>query len=500
MAYYFEEPSRTFGEYLLVPGYSSEKCIPDAVSLKTPLVKYRKGQEDCPLTMNIPMVSAIMQSVSGEKLAIALARQGGISFIYGSQSIKDEAAMVAHVKSYKRGFVTSDSNLSPDATLADVLALKQKTGHSTVAITDDGTPHGKLLGIVASRDYRVSRMSTDVCVSSFMTPLDKLVTAPDTTTLKEANDIIWDNKINTLPLIDAEGHLKYMVFRKDYDSHKENVNELLDAGKSYVVGAGINTRDYAQRVPALVEAGVDVLCIDSSEGFSAWQAQTLAWIREKYGDTVKVGAGNVVDREGFRFLAEAGADFVKIGIGGGSICITRETKGIGRGQATAVIEVAKARDEYFAETGIYVPICSDGGIVQDYHMTLALAMGADFVMLGRYFARFDESPTNKVRINGSYMKEYWGEGSNRARNWQRYDLGGAAKLSFEEGVDSYVPYAGSLADGVNTTLYKVRSTMCNCGALSIEELQQKARLTVVSSTSIVEGGSHDVILKNQAQS
>ena len=496
MAYYFEEPSRTFGEYLLVPGYSSEKCIPDAVSLKTPLVKYRKGQEDCPLTMNIPMVSAIMQSVSGEKLAIALARQGGISFIYGSQSIEDEAAMVAHVKSYKRGFVTSDSNLSPDATLADVLALKQNTGHSTVAITDDGTPHGKLLGIVASRDYRVSRMSTDVCVSSFMTPLDKLVTAPDTTTLKEANDIIWDNKINSLPLIDAEGHLKYMVFRKDYDSHKENVNELLDAGKSYVVGAGINTRDYAQRVPALVEAGVDVLCIDSSEGFSAWQAQTLAWIREKYGDTVKVGAGNVVDREGFRFLAEAGADFVKIGIGGGSICITRETKGIGRGQATAVIEVAKARDEYFAETGIYVPICSDGGIVHDYHITLALAMGADFVMLGRYFARFDESPTNKVRINGSYMKEYWGEGSNRARNWQRYDLGGAAKLSFEEGVDSYVPYAGSLADGVNTTLYKVRSTMCNCGALTIPELQEKARLTVVSSTSIVEGGSHDVVLKN----
>ena len=496
MAYYFEEPSRTFGEYLLVPGYSSAECVPDAVSLKTPLVKFRKGQEECPLTMNIPMTSAIMQSVSGEKLAIALARQGGISFIYGSQSIKSEAAMIEHVKSYKRGFVTSDSNLSPDATLADVLALKQKTGHSTVAITDDGTPNGKLLGIVASRDYRVSRMSTDVCVRDFMTPLDKLVTAPDTTTLKEANDIIWDNKINSLPLIDAEGHLKYMVFRKDYDSHKENVNELLDAGKSYVVGAGINTRDYAERVPALVNAGVDVLCIDSSEGFSAWQAQTLAWIREKYGDTVKVGAGNVVDRDGFRFLAEAGADFVKVGIGGGSICITRETKGIGRGQATAVIEVAKARDEYFEETGIYVPICSDGGIVHDYHITLALAMGADFVMLGRYFARFDESPTNKVRINGSYMKEYWGEGSNRARNWQRYDLGGAAKLSFEEGVDSYVPYAGSLADGVTTTLYKVRSTMCNCGALTIPELQQKARLTVVSSTSIVEGGSHDVLLKN----
>ncbi|HJC03219.1 MAG TPA: IMP dehydrogenase [Candidatus Gemmiger stercoripullorum] len=498
MAYYFSEPSRTFGEYLLVPGYSSSANVPNAVSLRTPLVKFRKGQEECPLEMNIPMVSAIMQSVSGEKLAIALAKQGGVSFIYGSQTIEQEADMVRRVKAYKKGFVTSDSNLPPEATLADVLDLKARTGHSTVAITADGTAHGKLLGIVASRDYRLSRMATDLKVTEFMTPLDKLVTAPATTSLHDCNDIIWDNKINSLPLIDEEGNLQYMVFRKDYDSHKENVNELLDANKSYVVGAGINTRDYAERVPALVDAGVDVLCIDSSEGFSEWQSRTISWIRERYGDKVKVGAGNVVDRDGFLFLAKAGADFVKIGIGGGSICITRETKGIGRGQATAVIEVAKARDEYYKETGIYVPICSDGGIVHDYHITLALAMGADFVMLGRYFARFDESPTNKLRVGGNYVKEYWGEGSNRARNWQRYDLGGAQKLGFEEGVDSYVPYAGPLADGVQTTLYKVKSTMCNCGALTIPELQEKARLTVVSSTSIVEGGSHDVILKNSS--
>jgi len=496
MAYYFDEPSRTFGEYLLVPGYSSSECVPTAVSLKTPLVKYRKGQEECPLTMNIPMISAIMQSVSGEKLAVALAKQGGVSFIYGSQSIEDEADMIRRVKAYKKGFVTSDSNLPPSATLQDVLDLKETTGHSTVAITDDGSSHGKLLGIVASRDYRLSRMSLDLKVTEFMTPIEKLITASADTSLHDCNDIIWDNKINTLPLIDKEGRLQYIVFRKDYDSHKENVNELLDANKSYVVGAGINTRDYAERVPALIEAGADVLCIDSSEGFSEWQSKTIEWIRENYGDKVKVGAGNVVDREGFLFLAKAGADFVKIGIGGGSICITRETKGIGRGQATAVIEVAKARDEYYKETGIYVPVASDGGIVHDYHITLALAMGADFVMLGRYFARFDESPTNKVRINGTYVKEYWGEGSNRARNWQRYDLGGAKKLSFEEGVDSYVPYAGPLAEGVQSTLYKVKSTMCNCGALSIPELQEKARLTVVSSTSIVEGGSHDVILKN----
>ncbi len=495
MAYYFSEPSRTFGEYLLVPGYSSSNCIPDAVSLETPLVKFRRG-EKCPLIMHIPMTSAIMQSVSGEKLAIALAKQGGVSFIYGSQSVEDEAEMVRRVKGYKKGFVTSDSNLPPTATLGDVLALKAHTGHSTVAITADGTAHGRLEGIVASRDYRVSRMGDDTPVTEFMTPIERLITAPEDTSLKECNDLIWEHKLNSLPLIDRDGNLKYMVFRKDYESHKENIHELLDDNKSYIVGAGINTRDFRERVPALLAAGADVLCIDSSEGFSQWQADTLAYVRETYGDSVKIGAGNVIDRDGFRFLAQAGADFVKIGIGGGSICITRETKGIGRGQATAVIEVAAARDEYYKETGIYVPICSDGGIVHDYHITLALAMGADFVMLGRYFARFDESPSAKLRVNGNYVKEYWGEGSNRARNWQRYDLGGEQKLSFEEGVDSYVPYAGPLAEGVQMTLYKVRSTMCNCGALSIPELQSKARLTVVSSTSIVEGGSHDVILKN----
>ena len=497
MAFYYSEPSRTFGEYLLVPGYSSAECIPSNVSLRTPLVKYRKGEEECPLTMNIPLVSAIMQSVSDDNMAIALAKEGGVSFIYGSQSIADEAAMVGRVKSYKAGFVKSDSNIKPDNTLEDILNLKEKTGHSTVAVTEDGTAEGKLLGIVASRDYRVSRMSLDTKVSEFMTPFDKLVTAPADTTLKVANDIIWEHKLNSLPLIDENQHLVYMVFRKDYSQHKENPDELLDSRKRYVVGAGINTRDYAERVPALVEAGADVLCIDSSEGFTEWQKRTLAWVREHYGDKVKIGAGNVVDRDGFLFLAKAGADFVKVGIGGGSICITRETKGIGRGQATALIEVAAARDEYYQQTGIYVPICSDGGIVHDYHMTLALAMGADFLMLGRYFARFDESPTNKVNINGNYMKEYWGEGSNRARNWQRYDRGGAAKLSFEEGVDSYVPYAGSLKDNVSTSLYKVRSTMCNCGVLNIPDLQKNARLTVVSSTSIVEGGSHDVLLKNK---
>ncbi len=496
MATIFSEPSHTFSEYLLIPGYTDERCIPANVSLRTPLVKYRKGEEECPISLNIPMTSAIMQSVSDDGLAIALAKEGGLSFIFGSQSIEDEAAMVARVKNYKAGFVVSDSNLTPENTLADVLKLVEEKGHSTMAVTEDGTATGKLLGIVTGRDYRVSRMDTSEKVKTFMTPLKKLVTAPEGTTLKEANDIIWEHKLNSLPIVDKQGCLKYFVFRKDYAQHKENPQELLDKNKSYLVGAGINTLDYEKRVPALIEAGADVLCIDSSEGYTIWQKKTLDFIRAKYGNTVKVGAGNVVDREGFLFLAEAGADFVKIGIGGGSICITREQKGIGRGQASAVIEVAEARDEYFKKTGIYIPICSDGGIVHAYHMTLALAMGADFMMLGRYFARFDESPTPKLMVNGQYVKEYWGEGSNRARNWQRYDLGGKAKLSFEEGVDSYVTYAGSLHDNVEKSLYKVKSTMCNCGAISIEELQEKAKITLVSATSIVEGGYHDVTLRS----
>ena len=498
MAHYYTEPSHTFNEYLLIPGYTSPECVPGNVSLRTPLVRYRRGEESA-IYLNIPMVSAIMQSVSNDVMAIALAKEGGMSFIYGAQSVEDEAAMVARVKNYKAGFVVSDSNLRPEDTLADVLALKEKNGHSTMAVTDDGTPNGRLVGIVTGRDYRVSRMDTGMRVSEFMTPLAKLITAGKNTTLKEANDIIWDHKLNSLPIVDEDGRLLYFVFRKDYSQHKENPMESLDGQKRYMVGAGINTLDYEKRVPALIEAGADVLCIDSSEGYTCWQKRTIEYIRARYGESVKVGAGNVVDRDGFLFLAEAGADFVKVGIGGGSICITRETKGIGRGQATALIEVAAARDAYYEKTGIYIPICSDGGIVHDHHMTLALAMGADFIMLGRYFARFDESPTQKLMVNGQYVKEYWGEGSNRARNWQRYDLGGKAKLSFEEGVDSYVTYAGSLHDNVAKSLYKVKSTMCNVGVITIPDLQREAKITLVSATSIVEGGYHDVILRSTSQ-
>ena len=494
MAKILEDVSRTFNEFLLLPNLTDERCIPTNVSLKTPLVKFKKGEEP-KYSMNIPFVSAIMQAVSGEDMAIALAREGGCSFIYGSQSIEDEAAMVRRVKKHKAGFINSDSNVKSGTPIKDVIALIEKTGHSTVMITEDGTSKGKFLGLVTDKDYRVSRVNENDPVDMYMTSKEKAVTARKGISLAEANDIIWEHKISCLPILDENDNLAYLVFRKDYEERKNNPNSFLDENKRYIVGAGINTRDYEQRIPALVEAGVDVVCMDSSDGYSVWQKNTIDWVRAHYGDSVKIGAGNVVDKEGFYYLAEAGADFIKVGVGGGSICITRETKGIGRGQASALIDVVSARDEYFKETGIYIPICSDGGIVQDHHITIALALGADFVMMGRYFARFDESPTRVVKRGNSYMKEYWGEGSNRARNWQRYDMGGDKKLSFEEGVDSYIPYAGRLKDNLQITCAKIKSTMCNCGSITIPELHEKARLTIVSDVSISEGKAHDVVLK-----
>ena len=488
--------SRTFSEFLLLPNLTTEKCVPENVSLKTPIVKFKKDEEP-KICANIPMVSAIMQSVSGEEMGIALAREGGIAFIFGSQSIESQAKMVENVKKSKAGFVISDSNVTPDATLRDVVELVEKTGHSTVMITEDGTSNGKFLGLVTDKDYRLSRDNLNEKIEKFMNKKENLVYAQEGITLKEANDKIWDEKISCLPILDKNGNLKFLVFRKDYEDRKNNSNSLLDEEKRYIVGAGINTRDYEKRIPALVNAGVDILCIDSSDGYSVWQKKTIDFVRQKYGENVKIGAGNVVDAQGFRYLAEAGADFVKVGVGGGSICITRETKGIGRGQASALIDVVAERDKYYEETGVYIPVCSDGGIVHDYHITLALALGADFVMMGRYFARFDESPTRVVKKNGSFYKEYWGEGSNRARNWQRYDMGGnKTKLAFEEGVDSYIPYAGKLKDNLNITLEKIKSTMCNCGSITIDELHKNARLTIVSAVSIREGGAHDVITKD----
>lgn len=494
MAVYYDETSYTFNEFLLVPNLTKKSNTPDKVSLVSSLVRYKKNEES-PLKLNIPIVSSVMQSVSNDVLAVALARNGGLSFIFHSQSIEKQVQMIRNVKSYKAGFVKSDSNLKPEQTLKDILALIEKTGHSNIPVTEDGTPNGRLAGLVTSRDYRSNKDPMDKKVKDIMTPYSKLVYGKKGISLKEANNIIWTEKLNCLPIIDDKQYLDSLVFRKDIIEHDNYPSELLDSHKRLMVGAGINTRDYKERVPELIKAGADILCIDSSDGFSEWQKDAIEYVKNNHKE-MYVGAGNIVEEEGFNYLADAGADFVKIGIGPASICITREQKGIGMGQATAVMKVNEARNKYFAKKGIYVPLCADGGIVQDYHITLAIAMGADFVMMGRYFARFDESPTNRIKIGNNYVKEYWAEGSNRARNWQRYDMGGSEGLQFEEGIDSYVPYAGSLKSNVDITVSKIKSTFSNCGVNNIQELQDKARIIRVSAASIVESKPHDIIPKN----
>ncbi|GAB3448173.1 IMP dehydrogenase [Actinophytocola sediminis] len=483
MARIVAEVSRTFNEYLLLPNRTRTDCAPDAVDLRTPMVRHVVGETPA-IELRAPFTSAIMQAVSSPELAIALARNGGLSFLHHNQSIEEQAAAVRKVKNFKAGFVTSDTNVRPDDTLSHLVGIMRRTGHSTAAVTHDGSAGGRLLGLVTSRDFHPQRHDLDGPVSGRMTAIADLPHAGTDSTLSSANARLWDERLDCLPVVDDGGHLQHLVFRSDYADNKRFPHQLVDGDKRLRVGAGVNTHDYRERVPALLAAGADALCFDSSDGYSDWQAQALTWVNKHYPE-IPTGGGNVVDGEAFTFLAEAGADFVKVGVGGGSICITRDQKGIGRGQASAVLDVAAARDAFTERTGQYVPICSDGGLVHDYHVALALAMGADFVMMGRYFARFDQAPGAKLPTRDGFVKEYWGEGSNRARNWQRYGQGGQG-LIFEEGVDGYVPYAGDLNEGLAATIAKIKSTMVSCGSTTLPEFQSSARLTLVSEQSFQE--------------
>ena len=497
MAKILEEVSRTFSEFLIIPGLTAKKHVPANVDLRAPVARFKRKSASS-FMLNTPFVSASMQAVSGAELAIALARKGGLAFIYCSQPIESQAEMVSRVKQHKAGFVPSDSNLRPDNTLAEAVALSKKTGHSTMPVTHDGTKNGVFLGILTDKDFWELDDDLNAPVSKFMTAKENVVYGRVGISLHDANRMLRQRKKECLPVLDKEGRLQFLVFKKDYMDHINNPYELLDEKKRLAVGCGINTHDYKKRVPALVEAGADVLCFDSSDGYTDFQRDAALWVRKRYGNSVVLGGGNVVDGEAFAYLAgEARIDFVKVGIGGGSICITREQKGVGRGQASALMDVAMARNRYFKETGIYIPVCSDGGLANDTQIIVALAMGADFVMMGRYFAMTNESPTPKISIGGRLYKPYWGEGSNRARNWQRYNAESENGFIFEEGIDGYVPVVGSLSDVLSVTIAKLKSTMCNSGALTLEEFKKKAVLTRVSQQSFDEGGTKNVMTTDQ---
>ncbi len=493
MAKILPDISRTFSEYLLIPRLTEKKHIASNVSLQVPIARHKVGKPSRQM-INIPFVSASMQAVSGVDMGIALARKGGVAFVYCSQSIKEQADMIKKIKHHKAGFVESDSNVQPNTTLKEAIAIIEETGHSTLAVTDDGSNKGKFLGILTDKDFWEYEDDVKKCVSEFMTPVDQVVFGTVGISLHQANLILHREKKECLPILDKSGNLDSLVFKKDFFDHKNNPSELLDEKKSLIAGAGVNTHDYKERVPALVEAGATIFVLDASDGYSEFQKETAQWMRKTYGDAIIIGGGNVVSGEGFRFLAESDAiDFVKVGIGGGSICITREQKGIGRGQASALLEIIEEREKFAKEKGEYVPICSDGGLANDTQIIIALAMGADMVMMGRYFAMTDESPTPKVSIKGRLYKPYWGEGSNRARNWQRYSHDAKShSYKFEEGVDAYVPVVGPVTDVLDVTLDKIRSTMCNNGALTLKEFSEKAILTRISEQSFIEGGTSNV--------
>jgi len=489
-----DEVSRSLNEYLLIPGLTGEDCTPANVSLSAPLVRHPVGAE-APLRVALPLCSAIMEAVSSPRMAISLAQAGGIGFIHQNQPVEQQAEEVRAVKRNKAGFRHSDLNVTPDSPLSHLSALLREADTDVAAVTSDGTANGVFLGLIGANDFHLSRHPADLSARARMRPAAEMVTAPAGISLQDANSLLWDRHLYILPVIGDEGRLESLVLRRDYLMHKRFASESVDGEKRFLVAAGINSRDHEKRVPALVDAGADLLCIDSSDGYTAWQARTLEFIRDKYHGQVHCGAGNVVDGAGFRYLAEAGAAFVKVGIGGGSICITRDQKGIGRGQASALLDVARERDAYAAETGVYVPLCCDGGILSDRDMAIALAMGADFIMLGRYFARFDESPSRKVTVGGQVYKEYWGEGSKRARNTARYGQH-EDDIAFPEGVDGLVPFVGSLADTVAVTVAKLKATMISCGATTLRRFHDDAVLTVVSSASAVQGTA-EVQLRNQ---
>lgn len=477
------EPSRTLMEYRLLPGLSTAETAPESISLRTPLVYSENNEKK--YYLNIPLVSAAMQSVSGAKMGIELAKLGGAAFIYSSQTIQSQAEIIAKIKNHKAGFVKPKA-VKPDMTIEEMYRIRKSTGHSTFPVVDD---ENRFLGLISKWDYDIS-LHSNYKIADRMIIKENIEVGVNISDLKEANNILLESHKSVLPILDEAGKLLYLVFRKDINDHLNNPLEVHDEQKRLLAVASINTHDYKERVPELVKAEVDVIAIDSSDGFTVYQKDTIEWIKNKYPQ-IPIIAGNIITQAGFRYLVDAGAAAIKVGMGGGSICITQEQKGTGRGLATTIVDVVKARDIYFEENGKYIPVIADGGVTSTKDITIALALGADYVMMGRYFARMEESPTEKIVVNNRVMKPYWGEGSARARDWKakRYN-----QSKFVEGVEGLVEYAGHLRDNLDETLSKIKSSMGTCGAANLKEFHGNAILELVSALSIREGKAHDIYL------
>ena len=484
------EPSRSIREYRLLPGFTGRDTTMGNMSLKTRLCRRGEGF----LHLNIPLVSAAMQAVTGTAMATALSALGGVGVLPLSASADEQCAAVRAVKRFKAGFQTEVITFAPDQPIGQVQQTIDQTGFRRFPVTDTGHSHGRLIGIITDKDFD-QRRDQSVCVRERMTAM--VQTGPEDMSLKQANEMMITAGRGCLPIVSKEGTLHSVVFRKDLNRHISHPQATVDGRKRHIVGAAVSTYEQDRHcIEALIKSEVDFLVLDASHGHTAYQQEALAWIK-KYCD-VPVIAGNVVTADGFYHLARSGADAVKIGMGIGSGCITQAVKSTGRGQATAIMEVAAARNVYLAETGTYVPLVADGGLISAAEIVLALAMGADTVMMGNFFARFSESPGPLLEARGQQVKAYWMEASAKALNYRRYYQSPAT--FFEEGISGFVPFEGSIYDALPQTLNKIKAALSTAGVCTIEDLQRTAVLERQSFAALNDAAVHNIQPEGQGGS
>lgn len=476
-------PARSLSEYRLLTGLTDLDRTMSNVDLTARLC--RRSNEH--LMLKIPILSAAMQAVTGSRLAIALAQYGGLGVFPCSIPIDEEVRQIQEVKRFKGGFQTEVIALGPTDRLERAVALERERGFSTFPVTEDGSPHGRMIGLLTDKNFD-PRKDRDLPVSA------RMISDPDVgveiTDLKEANRLLVQYGHGVLPIVDREGRLSAVVFKKDLEKHLDFPDERVDERKRLMVAAAASTqpRD-RERIAAVAEAGADVIVVDSSDGYSTFQGETIEHIKGEHN--LPVISGNIITEEGFLHLAESGADAIKIGMGIGAGCITQEVKGTGRGQATAMIEVARARDAYAERTGTYLPLIADGGIENSGGMVVALALGADSLMMGRFFAGFTESagPARRHPVHGS-VKEYWMEASDKARNYGRYET--TRDFFFEEGVEGFVEHIGSLYDHFSKTIHQIKAGLSSAGCCTIEELHRNAVVELQSVVALRDSGIHGI--------
>jgi IMP dehydrogenase len=478
----------TFDDVLLIPAYS--EVLPREVSTRTRLTRR--------LWLNIPVLSAAMDTVTEETMAVAMAREGGLGVIHKNLSVEEQAAMVRKVKRSEAGMIHDPVTLPPTATLEDAERLMREYKIGGLPVVDF---FGKLLGLVTNRDLRFER-ELRRSVSEVMTPLERLVTAPPGTTLEEAEELLRQHKIEKLPLVDAEGKLKGLLTLKDLSKRRKYPHAAKDAQGRLLVGAAIGVaKDLDERAAALIEAGVDVLVLDSAHGHSRGILQALEGLKGRYGEGLQVIAGNVATAEGARALAEAGADAVKVGIGPGSICTTRVVTGVGVPQITAILEAVRGLE------GLEVPVIADGGIKYSGDVAKAIAAGAHSVMLGSMLAGTEEAPGEEVLREGRRYKLYRGMGSlaaMRQGSADRYfqDSGrgerSEAKKLVPEGIEGMVPYRGPVGDVLYQVVGGLRAAMGYCGTPDIEAFRTQTRFARITNAGLIESHPHDVVVVKEA--